>query len=405
MSKRFIQACIIGIFFLILAAFMDSTSHELDGEKIFRNAAGDGEKSIDLILNADGLEKDSVYKLNVKEEIPSQKQANDYFEKAIAEIEENFCSTGDELEHITKDVNMSDSYVNGVVEAEWLLSDYTVMDYEGHILEDAELDEKSGRIVNASVQLSCVEYKQLYEFSFMVYEKKCSASENLMKSIDEELKIRMNQEGTRELILPEKIGNTMLTWSEKKDSLVLKIALLEVVIVVLIVLSKKEKKKDEIKKINAQMELDYPEIVSKMAILMGAGMTVEQAWNKISARYLDKKQKDKELKLHAYEQMLVTVREISDGESTNKAYIRFAERVNLSSYQRFVRIILQSINKGSSGVCQMLEKESDDAFNERRLNAQKLGEEASTKMLIPMLIMMGIVIAIVIAPAIVNFKM
>lgn len=56
------------------------------------------------------------------------------------------------------------------------------------------------------------------------------------------------------------------------------------------------------------------------------------------------------------------------------------------------------------GVCEMLEKESEDAFDERRLLALKLGEEAGTKMLMPMMIMMAIVIAIVIAPAIIDFK-
>ena len=183
------------------------------------------------------------------------------------------------------------------------------------------------------------------------------------------------------------------------------IALLEVVVIVLLFLSKKEKQKNELKERNMMMQLEYPEIVSKMAVLMGAGMTVEQAWNRITARYIDKRQKEKAQKLPAYEEMLITEREISDGEIGRKAYAGFAERVNIECYQRFIRIILQSIHKGNKGVCEMLEKESDDAFNERRLLAMKLGEEAGTKMLVPMMLMMTIVIAIVIAPAIINFKM
>ena len=156
---------------------------------------------------------------------------------------------------------------------------------------------------------------------------------------------------------------------------------------------------------NIQLQLQYPEIVSKMAILMGAGMTVEQAWNRITARYSDERQKRQKQYMPAYEEMLVTEREISDGGTARKAYSNFAERINIACYQRFVRIILQSIHKGNKGVCEMLEKESDDAFNERRLLALKLGEEAGTKMLVPMMLMMTIVIAIVIAPAIINFKM
>ena len=132
---------------------------------------------------------------------------------------------------------------------------------------------------------------------------------------------------------------------------------------------------------------------------------MEQAWNRITARYLDERKNNDKNIMPAYEEMLVTEREISDGVTGRKAYAGFAERVKLPCYQKLVRIILQSIHKGSKGVCEMLEKEAEDAFDERRLLALKLGEEAGTKMLMPMMIMMAIVIAIVIAPAIIDFKM
>lgn len=102
--------------------------------------------------------------------------------------------------------------------------------------------------------------------------------------------------------------------------------------------------------------------------------------------------------------MLLNSYEGFDYMDYRKAYAGFAERVKLPCYQKLIRIILQSIHKGSKGVCEMLEKESEDAFDERRLLALKLGEEAGTKMLMPMMIMMAIVIAIVIAPAIIDFK-
>lgn len=41
------------------------------------------------------------------------------------------------------------------------------------------------------------------------------------------------------------------------------------------------------------MKLDYAEVVSKLLILLGAGMSLKQAWNRISAQYSDKRQKNK----------------------------------------------------------------------------------------------------------------
>ena len=210
--------------------------------------------------------------------------------------------------------------------------------------------------------------------------------------------------GTKKLTLPDEVDGVKLSWSQEKSNTAAKIAMLEVVVIVLLVLEKKEKKKTAQKERNIQLQLEYPEIVSKMAVLMGSGMTVEQAWNRITARYLDERKNNDKNIMPAYEEMLVTEREISDGVTGRKAYAGFAERVKLPCYQKLVRIILQSIHKGSKGVCEMLEKESEDAFDERRLLALKLGEEAGTKMLMPMMIMMAIVISIVIAPAIIDFK-
>ena len=61
--------------------------------------------------------------------------------------------------------------------------------------------------------------------------------------------------------------------------------------IILIYLTEKERKRKDIEKRKVSMQLDYPEIVSKMAILLGAGMTIEQAWNRITASYSMKRQK------------------------------------------------------------------------------------------------------------------
>ena len=56
-----------------------------------------------------------------------------------------------------------------------------------------------------------------------------------------------------------------------------------------------------------------------------------------------------------------------------------------------------------NGVCNYLEEEEHRAYTERILLAKKLGEEASTKMLLPLLLMMMLVMGIVLAPAMIGF--
>ena len=64
---------------------------------------------------------------------------------------------------------------------------------------------------------------------------------------------------------------------------------------------------------------------------------------------------------------------------------------------------MNSKSKGGSDLCQHLEKEASKAYEQRIMDAKKKGEEASTKMLVPLMLMMVLVMAIVIMPAIIEF--
>lgn len=147
------------------------------------------------------------------------------------------------------------------------------------------------------------------------------------------------------------------------------------------------------------MRLDYSDIVSKMAILVGAGMSVRQAWDTISARYLGDRKKNIVKEKPAYEEMLATSYELQDGVSERVAFQNFSVRVGIGEYHRLSRILVQSMQKGTKGICGMLEQEATDAFETRKLLARKLGEQASTKMMIPLMMMLGIVMAIIMVPA------
>ena len=55
--------------------------------------------------------------------------------------------------------------------------------------------------------------------------------------------------------------------------------------------------------------------------------------------------------------------------------------------------------KGTKGLAEILENEVNDAYEDRKALARKKGEEAGTKLLLPMGIMLVISMAIIIIPA------
>ena len=68
-------------------------------------------------------------------------------------------------------------------------------------------------------------------------------------------------------------------------------------------------------------------------------------------------------------------------------------------------MLAQNLRKGSGGLTELLTREAEDAFEDRKNLAKKLGEEAGTKLMIPLFLMLIVVFAIVIIPAFLSIKL
>ena len=151
-----------------------------------------------------------------------------------------------------------------------------------------------------------------------------------------------------------------------------------------------------------ELLLDYPEIVNKLALYMGAGMTIRNAFLKMGGDY--KKQKE-ERRRYVYEEILMTCHELQGGRSETEAYDHFGKRCQVQPYIRLSALLSQNIRKGSNDLLKMLRQEADNAFAERKNLAKKLGEEAGTKLLLPMMMMLCVVMVIIMIPAYFSFTL
>ncbi len=102
---------------LVFAFIMDMSSNAITDNTLIRNDTGDGDAVYDLVLNADGLDEDYSYQLKLKEEQPSEKQANELFTQAKKEIDDSFCEENQSVEQVRGHVIMKDAYASGAVEA------------------------------------------------------------------------------------------------------------------------------------------------------------------------------------------------------------------------------------------------------------------------------------------------
>lgn len=135
------------------------------------------------------------------------------------------------------------------------------------------------------------------------------------------------------------------------------------------------------------IERDYPELLSKLALLVNAGLITRKAWEKIA--FMGKGE--------LYQEMRTSVEEMRNGKSEQEAYLAFARRCNNDNVTRFVSTLVQNLAKGDDELAKYLNQYSGEAWNLRKQNALQKGQQASSKLLIPIImIFAGIMMMIVI---------
>ena len=169
------------------------------------------------------------------------------------------------------------------------------------------------------------------------------------------------------------------------------LAILPVTFISVIFLLKSEAEK-KISRRNLLLRLDFVEILNKLILLINSGMIVNQAMNKIV--------EDNACIRPLYYELKLAVTEIKGGKSEIEAYEAFANRCRVPEIFRFTLLIIQNMKKGSAEFVSGLRILANESWLIRKSAAKELSEEATTKLLFPMIFMFVAIIIIVVTPAI-----
>lgn len=372
------------------------------GNVLERQAYGDGNYDAELIWEIPEKELEQELSVHVAEQGLTKEEQQALLTAAEQEIAETFPGENESVDEIRKDVCIQSQYQDGQVTADWSFDSYQYVDLEGHVMNDSLEEEEI--LVKAVVELGCDSQTLEYQFFFQICPKIYSEKEKINNKLKQELIKKNEKTNDSTLILPESIDDQTIIWKEKSERMPLKLLFLGMIAAGCVPLVEKSRKQEEEKRRKEKLQSEYPELVSKLTILLGAGMTLFSAWNKITTNYSNKR-KNNTIPIHLlYEEMLITCHEIESGVGEARAYERFGERCGLHRYRKFCSLLVQNLRKGTRGLVQLLEEEVSDAFEERKNLAKKSGEEAGTKMLFPMMMMFGIIIVIIMVPAFLSLQ-
>lgn len=134
--------------------------------------------------------------------------------------------------------------------------------------------------------------------------------------------------------------------------------------------------------------LDYPNVLSKMALLINAGMVLREAWSVVSESGNRK----------LYIEMQNVTQKINNGDSDIKAYEEMADACKLNEIKKFISIICQNTQKGSSELTHILKELSVDAWTLKKNVAKVKGDAASGKLIIPVAISFVTILIMIMVP-------
>lgn len=361
---------------------------------VTRNSHGGGDREEELEVSVGDVKETVTVKVGEQEY--SQGELDKVFRNAEEMLEELVLGENQSLDEVRSSLELINKIPDTGITVSWELDNYEVMNLQGELKEENLTDE--GTLVKLTALLNYKEEMAESSFYARVYPPKLNQTEKLIQKLGEEIE-RLDQETKQEekLILPSVVDGIPVTWSYGKNFRAAALLLIGIAMTLFLYVSEQEKQKDQKKKRDVQMALDYPQMVSKLTLYLGAGMTVRKAWYRIAQDY--ENQKEEKGRREVYEEMLYTMHEIQGGGSEGECYERFGERCALPAYKKFGAMLSQNLKKGTKGLASLLKQEADNAFEERKSLARRLGEEAGTKMLIPMFLMLAVVLVMIVVPA------
>ena len=365
-----------------------------NGYELLKNDQEEGDYEEHLIARV-GEEKIPLAVL-VKERALTEKEAKEEILKAREMLPAYLMGENESLKNVTTDLNFITRVPDTYVEVQWVERGTEFFSYDGEIKEDLELLEMVELKVSAI--LSCQGISEDYETTITLMPKSLKVSEGLLNQIEKQQEEKPENEV---LILPDTYEGKTVTWKKVPDYTFLWIFVLTVLSVLLLKLGQKRDVEEEKKKRLERLEREYAQIVSKFTMLLSAGLSVRNAWERIVLLYRRKE----DTQNIVFQELNWGLMQMQKGVPELEVYEVFGIRTGLVHYKKMMAIFISDRKRGSVNLLDAMNQEMLLAWEEKKRKTRQHGEKIGTKLLIPMMGMLGIVFVIILVPAFLSFEL
>ena len=393
-GKRLLPGGFLAAFLVVLALCMGKEVSEEEG--ILRPSPGQPGTVVQIQLETENGWKRIPIEVGALQYTPEQVEA--LHREAETYLTEVVPGNNESLEKVTEALFCPEILPSAGGEIYWSTDAPWLITSEGEVLNETLEEEQRAEI---RAEISYGSESRVFSRTVTVCPAVLSEEEALLRSIRKEIEENEQASRTSErFVLPESVRGYPIE-REVSAGMNSKVFLLLLAMAIPLFLysgyfSGLDTKRKERKE---QAENCYPEFVTKLSLLLAAGISVRQALERLAKEY--EKNHGGGHVLAA--ELKVTRQELENGRSETVAYEDFGRRIGILVYQRMASLLTQNISRGVQGMKGLLLQEAKEVMAQERATIRQKGEQAGTKLLLPMMGLLGLVFAILLVPAFQSF--
>ncbi len=405
-QKRILDGCKQGALVLIVLSSLSvllvalaakGAFDEVPVSAVIRPEDGTGVRNLTAIYEGERYD----LMMTVPQRKLSLEEVEEVWNRAREHLPEWIRGHNVDLTTVTEPLTLIERLPGTTVPIQWLTSDYQIIDYDGTV--HTENAASQGSEVTLTAEVAYGEWSDKQELHLRVLPTNGFGEGELKAQLQKLIEdVEASQEADDTIALPEQ-------WKERPIQFFLKgeqspgtFVLIAFLCIFGLLLAQESARKKERKERERQLLEDYPDVVSKLTLLLEAGMTPRHAWERIVTDYMKRKERDG-VRRYVYEEMLRGRNQLLAGGIEEQVYESFGRSCGNLRYLRMSSVLVQNLKKGTASIIPLLQKEAAEAFCDRKERAKQAGEEAGTKLLLPMGGILVLILAIVMVPAFMAF--
>lgn len=366
---------------------------------ITRNPEGGADKEVTLLAPPFG-----EYTFTVRAQRYTPEECADLSEEVGEVLRTVIPAENESLENISSDLFLPYRLENFPFSITWESSAYDLVDSDGTVFAGV-LEGEETRDVLLTAVLSYEDFRTEIPFQIRVVPPKYTDEEVMNREItDALLQTEAASIFDGKMPLPAEVNGQKIVFLDHLRDSSMPILLLFLAAGGAWYLSADRQLHQKVQERSEQMQMDYPGLISRIVLLLGAGMSVRNMFYKLAQDYRRSLREGEEPR-YIYEEILQLCNEFDSGIAEPEALSNFSRRCRSRQYTKLCSLLIRNRSKGSGVLLAELQEEAEYAFEARKSMARKLGEEAGTKLLLPMMLMLAVTLMMILLPAMFRFSL